>query len=101
MDYVQAMRHYRRAAELGSSGGFYGIGVLYALGQGVQRDDVEAGGWFIVATILEDERGAPAMERLDLSADEMRRATARAQAILREFGRDERIQYEEPSAPQT
>ena len=91
VDYAASMRHYRRAAQLGASAGFYGIGVLHAIGQGVPADRIEAGGWFIVATILQDSRSEAAMQRLNLNQSETRRAADRARAILREFGRDEQL----------
>lgn len=101
VDYAQARRYYRRAAELGTSAGFYGMGVLHALGQGVPADRLEGAAWFIVATILRDERSEAAMRRLNLGSDELRRATARANAILGEFGRTERITHEDDPSPVT
>jgi uncharacterized protein len=101
VDYGQSMLHYRRAARLGTSAGFYGVGVLHAFGQGVARDPVEAAAWFIVATILGDQRSTPALQRLALGAADSRRAAARADAILREFGREERVRYQESPAPVT
>lgn len=95
-DYARSRVYYLESARLGSSAGFYGVGVLYAHGQGVAADPVEAGGWFIVATILEDSRSEAAMEALGLDPAGVRRATARAAAILREFGRDETVTFEEP-----
>ncbi|HTU09874.1 MAG TPA: tetratricopeptide repeat protein [Allosphingosinicella sp.] len=99
VDYAASMRHYRRAAQLGASAGFYGIGVLHALGQGVPTDRIEAAGWFIVATMLRDSRSEPAMNRLNLSRAELGRATTRARAILREFGRDEELREEIEDEP--
>jgi len=99
VDYAQSMRHYRRAAELGVSAGFYGIGVLHVLGQGVASDPLEGAAWFVAATILGDQRSAPALQRLNLTSDQMRRAAARADAILQEFGRQERVRHQDSPPP--
>lgn len=99
VDYAQAMRYYRRAARLGSSGGFRGVGVLYRNGQGVAADRVEAGAWLIAALALRDTQSGAALDDLDLDSDERRRATTRARAILREFGRPERPEYDGPPSP--
>ncbi len=85
-DFAEAQRLYREAARLGEAHGFYGVAVLHALGQGVPRDDVEALAWALVAATLGDEQARRAAEAFRLPDEEMRRATARGNAILREFG---------------
>lgn len=42
----EAVAWYRKAAEQGSSAGAYGLGHLYAIGEGVVRDDAVARRWF-------------------------------------------------------
>jgi uncharacterized protein len=93
-DYDRAMHHYLRSAELGSSGGFFGIGVLHALGQGVAEDRIEAGAWFLIALMLDDDRANGALDELVLNAAETERAVARGNAILERLGRSERLTYE-------
>jgi TPR repeat protein len=44
-NFGEAMRWYKRAAELGGAAGNTSIGVLYLGGIGVQRDDVQAAGY--------------------------------------------------------
>ena len=39
----EAFEWYRRAAEAGDAAGIYGLGIMYAKGEGVERDPVEAG----------------------------------------------------------
>ncbi len=105
-DYAQSMLYYRRAAELGGVGGFYGIGALYSNGQGVALDRIEAGAWFLAALTQDDRRSEQALGQLDLEAAEMRRAIARANAILEQHRLEQRIRFEEqaeerPPAPLT
>lgn len=42
----QALHYYRLAAEQGDADGAYGIGTLYATGQGVAKDHPEAVRWY-------------------------------------------------------
>lgn len=41
-DYGEALRLFKRAAELGEPGGYTSIGVLHLTGMGVQKDDAQA-----------------------------------------------------------
>ena len=45
----QAAAYYRRAAEQGNADGQFGLGTLYAAGEGVERDPVAARKWFELA----------------------------------------------------
>jgi TPR repeat protein len=48
-DYVEALRLFRPLAEQGDAGGEFGLGSMYALGQGVRQDFVEAAKWLRLA----------------------------------------------------
>lgn len=42
----EAARYYRRAADQGNADGQFGLGALYAAGEGVERDPAAARAWF-------------------------------------------------------
>jgi hypothetical protein len=44
-DYAAAMNHWRPLAEQGNADAEFNLGVMYALGQGVSRDYVQAHMW--------------------------------------------------------
>ena len=48
-DYRVALVWFVRGAQLDNADALYNIGVSYALGQGVERDDIEAYKWFDLA----------------------------------------------------
>ena len=45
-DYATALREFRTLAQQGEAKGQNGLGVMYARGQGVAQDDVEAVKWY-------------------------------------------------------
>jgi len=45
-DNEEAAKYFRRAAEQGNADGQYGLGALYAAGEGVERDPAAARQWF-------------------------------------------------------
>jgi hypothetical protein len=45
-DYATALRLFRPLGEQGNASAQYNLGVMYALGQGVPRDNVQAYMWF-------------------------------------------------------
>jgi len=49
-DYATALREFKPMAERGDAGAQYNLGVMYANGRGVPRDDAEAAKWFNKAT---------------------------------------------------
>ena len=49
LDYAEAARWYRKAAEQGSVGAQNNMGVLHVWGYGVPQDNVEAYAWFSIA----------------------------------------------------
>jgi hypothetical protein len=48
-DMAQAVDWYRKAADHGDAGAQGTLGILYSVGMGVQRDDVEAYYWLCLA----------------------------------------------------
>jgi TPR repeat protein len=45
-DYVEALRLFRQAADLGDPQAMINIGVMYQHGQAVRKDGAEAARWF-------------------------------------------------------
>ncbi len=69
-DYAEALRWFRKAADLGNANAMENIGMLYRTGQGVIRDDAEALRWWRKAADLgdanamnSDRRGLPRRPR--------------------------------------
>jgi TPR repeat protein len=56
--YEEALKWYRSSADLGSSEGQYGLGLLYYRGHGVAQDYREAASWFRRAVEYADAREA-------------------------------------------
>ncbi len=54
-NYATALRLFRPLGEQGNASAQYNLGVMYALGQGVLQDDVQAAKWFRLAA----EQGNP------------------------------------------
>lgn len=48
-DYVKALREWLPLAEAGNAEAQYNVGVMYAVGRGVVRDDAEAVRWYRLA----------------------------------------------------
>ena len=62
-DYEKAVKHFRKAAELGNVKAQNKLGVCYKYGRGVEQDDVEAAKWYRKAA----EQGfAPAQNNLGM-----------------------------------
>jgi TPR repeat protein len=76
-DFAEAARLYRLAAERDYGGAQNNLALLYARGQGVPRDPVEAAKWFALAERHGDTNGA------DVRA-----------AILRELTPEQRAEVE-------
>jgi uncharacterized caspase-like protein len=53
-DYADAMRWYRKAADLGNANAMENVGMLYRMGEGIIRDDAEALRWWRKAADLGD-----------------------------------------------
>ena len=57
-DDEEAVKWFRKAAELGDEVAMYNLGVMYAKGDGVIQDDVEAYAWLNVAAAKGLKRAA-------------------------------------------
>ncbi|HEY0116743.1 MAG TPA: tetratricopeptide repeat protein [Allosphingosinicella sp.] len=90
-DYTLAMRHYRRAAELGGSAGFLGVGLLYHYGLGVSRSPNEAAAWYLAAHALRDTRAPQLLTALGLDRGATVQAVSRANQLLQSYRRRERV----------
>lgn len=90
-DYALAMRYYRRAAELGSSAGFLGVGMLYHYGLGVPQSRTEAANWYLAAYAMRDTRARQMIGYLGLDREQTISAVARANQLLINMRRPERV----------
>lgn len=90
-DFGQAMRYSRRAAELGSAAGYFQIAWLYQYGLGVNRSADEAAAWYLAAHAMRDGRARTKFQELGLNPEATRRATARANQLLQNNRRRERV----------
>lgn len=91
VDYQQSMRFYRRAAELGSAAGFLGVGMLYQHGLGVGRQANEAAAWYLAAHAMRDTRARELLGTLGLDRSATEQAGVRANQLLANFRRRERV----------
>jgi TPR repeat protein len=101
VDYAASMQAYRRAAQLGERHGFFGVGVLYLLGQGVAEDRVTAASWFMASAVQGDEDAQNALREVvpGLSRPEFRQAVAKANEVLQQHGLPQRV-AEQPTGDQ-
>jgi TPR repeat protein len=90
-DYQLAMRHSRRAAELGSGAGFLGVGMLYHFGLGVARSPGEAAAWYLAAHAMRDSRARELIAMLGLDSAATRQSVSRANQLLQSYRRRERV----------
>ena len=82
-DYATTLNQWRPLAEQGDAAAQYALGVLYAYGQGVPQDFVQAQMWFNLAASQgqKDVRGA----REEISKEMTAEQTAKAQRLAREW----------------
>ncbi len=101
VDYEAAMQNYMRAAQAGNPHGIQGVGVLFALGQGVPEDPIEATAWFLVAAVAGDEMGQQNSQRYFeiMSEGEKQAAVERAQEIAESLGFETDIRYDPDFVP--
>lgn len=60
-DYdADALKYYQKSADQGNEEGMFGLGSLYAAGEGVERDFVQARSWFLRSA----EKGQPQAVRV-------------------------------------
>jgi hypothetical protein len=62
-DDVEAVRLYRRAADQGNTQAQNNLGTMYAFGQGVPQDYVQAHMWFSLSVALGDPFGTKNRDR--------------------------------------
>ena len=62
-DAVEAVRLYRRAADQGNTLAQNNLGTMYATGQGVPQDYVQAHMWFSLSVALGDPVGTRNRDR--------------------------------------
>ena len=86
-DYATALRLFRPLGEQGNASAQYNLGVMYALGQGVPRDNVQAYMWFdLSARYLEGVERDRMVRIRDVIASDMTPAQiAEAQRLAREW----------------
>ena len=86
-DYATALRLFRPLGEQGNASAQYNLGVMYALGQGVPRDNVQAYMWFdLSARYLEGVERDRMVQIRDVIASDMTPAQiAEAQKLAREW----------------
>lgn len=86
-DFAACLESYMRAARAGDSHGVRGVGVLFYLGQGVEKDTYEAAAWFGVAAAQGNEEAASdfALSTEGMSGSEVTAITRRAKEIADEL----------------
>jgi len=86
-DYATALRLFRPLGEQGNASAQYNLGVMYALGQGVPRDNVQAYMWFdLSARYLEGVERDRMVQIRDVIASDMTPAQiAEAEKLAREW----------------
>ncbi|MEP4887613.1 MAG: tetratricopeptide repeat protein [Alphaproteobacteria bacterium] len=84
-DHADAFAHWYPLAQEGIPEAQYNIGRMLALGEGIERDNLEAYAWFIRAAMNGRAEAFDAMQQLDdfLTEDEINLAKARAREIER------------------
>lgn len=62
-DYSQALKWYRKSADMGNMGAMYQLGIMYRDGEGVPKDLQKAGEWFYKAARKGHAKARKEMER--------------------------------------
>ena len=82
-DYATAMKEWRPLAEQGNANAQYNLGVMYANGNGVPQDDVEAVKWYRLAA---DQGDADARGNKEIVEKKMtKQQIAEGQRLSREW----------------
>lgn len=87
-DYATALRFFRPLAEKGNADAQFNLGYMYANGQGVPQDYVQAHMWVNLAASRETDpelRSAAVKARDSLAAKMTREQIARAQQLARDW----------------
>ncbi len=91
-DFALSMVHYQSAAKLGDRSGFFGVGLLHARAEGVPHNNQEGAAWILAAQALEDERADRVLADAAFVGVDRAKAIKRANQILEEFGKKERVE---------
>ena len=80
----EAVKWYRKAAELGNAEAMTGLGIMYADEQGVIEDDVEAYAWFNVAAAKGLKGAAESREKIknDTTPEQIAEGQKRSREIM-------------------
>ena len=72
LDYAEAAKWYRKAAEQGNSDAQYSLGHMYQFGQGVRQNSRDAANWFLKAAAQGHAKARKRLENImpSLSAGE-------------------------------
>ena len=81
LDHDAALASYMRAARMGDSGGVRGVGVMFHLGQSVQRDSQEAMAWFLLGAAMGNEDAEDAFYAVAESINGVDEAAVEARAF--------------------
>jgi TPR repeat protein len=76
----EAVSYLRKAAEQGNADGQYGLAVMYLTGEGVVRDDAEAGRWMRAAAAQDHLYAVIALAKAYINGDERLGAASRRDA---------------------
>jgi uncharacterized protein len=90
VDYAEAVKWSRKAADQGNATGQYALGFMYANGRGVPRDYVQAHKWWTIAASANEEESRDARDNAihglaDVAARMTPEQIAEAQKLAREW----------------
>ena len=89
LNYVEAEKWFRKAAEQGHAGSQVELGGKYFTGEGVPEDYAEAYAWYLLAKANGSENAGGLISVLEekfLTAKQMEKGQARAAELQRSFG---------------
>lgn len=87
-NFAEALKWYGKAAAQGNADAMLGLGVMYSLGQGVEKDQVESFKWLTLAAsrLPQGPDRNRVMSALDTMKEQMSDAdVARAQTLARDW----------------
>jgi hypothetical protein len=85
-DDIKAVKWYRKAAEQGNPDGLFSLAVIYAKGQGVVKDEIEAYAYYNLAGITrEDARKNLANLEKEMSPEDRSRGQQRSKELQKEI----------------
>ena len=89
-DDKEAVKWYRKAAELGNAGAMNNLCFKYANGEGVVKDTVEAYGWFNVAAANGYNRTTELREMIqnDMTSEQIAEGQKRSREIMKSISKN-------------